>query len=322
MILSLLALAAAQDLGGVALADAPLKLLDGRLTARFPAEAVVEPRTRGIMAASASDERETRVVWTSAGRKIVVMAYEQLETAGDDFLGEIRGVVKAWDEAKPDAFAAAAFSLQGLRACAVTPSAVDPEGEAVFIFGLFTATRDRAVQYLAVYANPEAAKDAAGCAALARKIAGSVAAGGRELNAAAGRRALHEVEGRRLTVEMPEGFVATSQKGPDFRVTSMAKLVPIGRPRPVLGVYVGRHPRAHRERADMPSPAVEEPGPFLDKDVIWQLWSEKETRYAEAILPLPDSRELLLHVWVSAPDVDDLKALRESLRTARLEAAK
>jgi hypothetical protein len=320
MILALLCLA--QDIGAVPLADAPLKLLDGRLTARFPAEAVVEPRSRGIMAASASDERETRVVWTSGARKIVIMVYEQLETAGDDFPGEIRGVVKAWDEARPDAFTAAAFPLEGLRACGVTPAAIDPEREAVFIFGLFTATRDRAVQYLAVYANPEAAKDAAGCAALARRIAGTVAPGGRELVVAAGRRALHEVEGRRLTVELPEGFVATSQKGPDFRVTSMAKLVPIGRPRPVLGVYVGRHPRLHRERAEMPGPAVEEPGAHLGKDVIWQLWSEKGTRYAEAILPLPDSRELLLHVWVSAPDVDGLKALRESLRTSRLEAVK
>ena len=328
MLITCLVLAAVQDLAATPLSDTPTGLLAGRLSARFPAGAVLEARRRGIMSAPEADERETRVVWTSGERKIVVMVYEQLETAGDDLRKDVADVVKTWDEAKPDAFAVADFPLRDakLRACAVTPAAIDPEREAVFIFGLFTATDDRAIQHIAVYANPEAAKEAAGCTALARKIAGTVAPGGRALVRAAGRRTLHEAEGRRLTIEVPEGFVTTSQKGPDFKVTSIAQLVPIGKPRAVVGAYLGGHPRYHYERADAPSPVVEEPGKLLDKDVIWHVWSEKrgavETRFVEAIFALPDSREHLLHVFASAPEAEGLKALRAALGTMRLEAAK
>src|SRR5215212_8795973 len=93
MMLTLLALAALQD----ELADPPLSLLAGRLTARFPAGSVVEARSRSNMGAPESDERETRVVWTSGARKIVVMAYEQLETAGEDFQKDVREVLKTWE---------------------------------------------------------------------------------------------------------------------------------------------------------------------------------------------------------------------------------
>ncbi|HEX7901535.1 MAG TPA: hypothetical protein VF950_27495 [Planctomycetota bacterium] len=314
MIPFLLALAAVQD----DLADPPLSLLAGRLTARFPAGAVLEPRSRGLMSAPEADERETRVVWTSGARKFVIMAYEQLETAGDDLVNDVRGVVKTWE----GKFTVAPFDLKGLRACSIAPAEIDPAQDAVFLLGLFTAREDRTVQHVAIYANPEAAKDLAGAAALAKKIAESVAPGKRELAVAAGRRVLHEVEGRKLTIELSEGFVLTTQKGPDFKVASLVRLVPLGRPRPLIGVYVGGHPRFHHERADPPVQVAEEAGKCLEKDVQWQLWKGVDAHFAEAILPLPDSRERLLHVFASGPDAAGLKALRAALPTLKLEPAK
>jgi hypothetical protein len=314
MMLTLLALAALQD----EFVDPPLSLLAGRLTARFPAGAVVEPRSRGIMAAPESDERETRVVWTSGTRKIVVMAYEQLETAGDDLQKDVREVVKTWE----GKFEVAPFAIQGLRACSIAPSEVDPTQNAVFLLGLFTARPDRTVQHLAIYANPEAAKDAAGCAALAKRIAESVAPGKRELVVSAGRRVLHDAEGRRLTIDLPDGFVLTFQKGADFKVATAVRLVPLGRPRPLVGAYVGGHPRYRHERADPPVQVREEAGKVLEKDVQWQLWTSGDVHFAEAILPLPDSREDLLHVFASGVDADSLKSLRASLLTLKLAPAK
>ena len=112
MIIACFCLAVAQDPGAAALSDAPIPLLADRLRARFPAGAVVEPRRRSIMAAPEADERETRVVWTSGARKIVVMVYEQLETAGDDLRKDVQEVVKTWGEA----FAVDDFPLAKLRA--------------------------------------------------------------------------------------------------------------------------------------------------------------------------------------------------------------
>lgn len=302
-----------------------IDLLGGRLSARFPEGATLEARRRGIMAAPESAERESRVVWTSGEKKLVVMTYELFETTDADFEKQARGVVAGWGdrthEVKP-------YALKDgtLRACSVTPAKLDLSREAVLVLGLYVARADGTVQYLAFYVNPAFGKEEASCAALARRIAETVTSGKRSLNTAAGKRVLHEPGEQRIVVDMPAGFALTSQRGPDFTVASLTKLCPMGSPGVSLNAYFGRHPGyQHAQRDDKPD-VKEEDGTLLGAKVRWHVWSAKEEtserHVAEAIVAVPGTDGLKLHAFAVAGDAESLKALRTSMQGLRNETFK
>lgn len=320
----LLALTLAQDL-----AEAPLPLLGGRLSARFPAGAAVDAAPPGPIRAPAADERETRVLWSSGGGTWTATAYEQLETAGPDLPKEVAAVVRAWVPSPEPLFEVAPLPLRddGLRACTVAPKEPALDREEVFVLGLFTARKDGSVQFLKFHADAAAAKDFPACAALARRICESVAAGPRNLTLSAGRRELLEVDGRRLSLELPEGFAATFRRGRNSTsIGTLTRPGPLGATAPQIGIQVGRRPRLMHETEDPLVSVTEDVADLFGVPVTWQRWTRKreagEEHFAELILPLPDSRDHLLHVFASAPTADGLQALRKSLATLKADPAK
>lgn len=267
--------------------------LNDRLTMRVPPGTIVR----------LNDDREARLE-TTGELKLSIRVYEQLETAGDDLKKDVLDILKTWDRG----YAVEAFELKGLRAVSLAPEG-DYDPEAPFLFGLFTAREDKTVQHVAIYGPKEGL-------ALAKAIAASVAPGPRALDLKGGLKKLHDG----VTLEVPDGYVLARQRS---GVSSLVRLVPLGKPRPLVGAYLGRRPRLLHERADPPAQVEEEPGMFLDKVVQWSIWTSGDgLRTAETILPMPESREDLLHVFAAGTSAEDLSALRAILKTMKAEAPK
>ncbi len=290
----------------VELAATPIKLLDDRLTLRMPEGSKVEARGHGIMGAPQPNTRETRVVWTSGDRKLVVMAYELFRTAGKDFEAQVRKEVGSWGlEAD-----LAARDVEGLRVCTVTPRKVDAAREAVYVLSSFAARKDGTVQNVSFYFNPKAAEDLDGCRALARKAAETIRAGERALAREAGARVLLDLDGgKQCVVDLPEGFTVTFQKGPDFRVATVIKFVPLGDASPSFNAYFGHHPGYHHEREEGKPEVEKSAGTMLGQAIEWRAWTMPDPKklFKEAILAVPGADGLLAHVFLVAPDAASLQ---------------
>jgi hypothetical protein len=304
--------------------DKPIPLLGDRLRVKMPASSKIEMRGHGIMEPAACNESETRVVLDAKNERFVLMAYELYALYGIDFEKTIRAHVdKNWDKASGTVKIEKLAVTPPLRAIAVVPKLPDEKHEATLLTGLYIGSEDGTVQYLEFHVNPEGAKDSAGAASLARKIAASVSAGPRKLVSKAGDRIFGNDHDGRFVITAPEGFVASTQEGPDFAVFSLVKLSPLGQTKPSLGIYLGGHPSyQYRQAENPPHKVARVPGKLFNQEVEWHLWSKSHEFTAEAITRNPKQRDLSVHVFCTAGTEDELKGLRTTAETIREEDAK
>jgi hypothetical protein len=319
------ATAAAGELGKLALDKKPVDLLGGRLTMRFPAGAKIEARRASIMAAPEAAQHETRAVLEKGSEKLVVMSFEFFALVGADFEQQVRKelVQLKGKGGAPYAIAPLATADPKLRAIAATAPNLDPERKAALVLGAFLAHPDGTVQYVGFFVNPEAGKDAAGCTALVKRMAATLAPGTRALPRAAGVRSLDVLaRDTELQATVPAGWVATVQPGPDFIVHHLRKLTAYGTPGLAIGVYVGGHPSYQHRQTDGPAPQVTvSKGKLFGKDVEWQQWTrgtgKDATTTQEAIAPLPGNARLNVHVFATVANAALLKELQPILATLK-----
>ena len=215
------------------LAPDSVDLLAGRLAIRVPTEARTEARRAGIMAAAESVEQESRIVLDYGPQKMVLMVSETFSRATSDFeaavqkkMGPTSKRVAVWDLQSP------------LRGVAYWPNTSSWTAEANLVMGLYVLRSDQTVQHLAFYLNPAAAQDLAVWENLARKIAASVTDGHGNLTTQAGERGIAG-----FVATVPDGYVATTQRGPDFSVYHLHKITEFGDPASTLNIYSGNHPQ-------------------------------------------------------------------------------
>jgi len=293
-----------------------LSLLAGRLSIQMPPKARIEARSRSIMAAAEPTAEETRVVVEAGNEKLVLMTYELFAQAGADFEAAAKKDLHRFGNPAPTMAVEPLVLTNGgaLRALSLTPASIDATKEAVLTLGLYVAQPDDTVQLLVFYFNPAAAKDAAGCAALAKKIAATVEAGKTTLPTRGGPRPLSDG----LTVTLPVGYIATQQEGPDFAVHRIRKLSPLGDDAPVLGVYIGNHPAYHHTRLEgAPVKVQKRPGKLFGKPIAWDTWDKDGVSTREAIVALPAPSNLKIHVFFAGPSAaanDELERVAETLR--------
>ena len=291
-----------------------LALLGGRLTARFPGKARIEARGRSIMAADESPAEETRVVVELAPEKLVVMTYELFALAGANFEAAARRDLRRFGSPPPNVtIEPLTVADSKLRALAVLPAALDVSREAVMTLALYVAQPDDTVQLVVFYVNPAAAKDGAGCAALAKKIAATVEGGKVALATRGGARVLSDG----LSITLPVGYVATQQEGPDFAVHRIRKLAPLGDDAPVLGIYVGGHPAYHHSRMEAPPKVKKLPGKIFGQAIEWDSWEKDGVSTREVIVGMPAPSNLKTHVFFAGPSAaanDELQRVAETLR--------
>lgn len=357
---------AAEDEGGalaqLELADEPKELLAGRLTIRLPEFAEENPLWRGPNAIPESAFEESRwALETWSGRrtqaqlkklpvaerrreehrtvdekdkeKLVLMAYEAFELAGDDFAKKLAGEAENWGRAQECTYLVQPLESvgEGLRAWAVVPSRLEATPEAPRIMQVYVVSPDHTIQLLEFYANRRAAADRAGCNALAQRIAQSVAKGKRDLYTKGGGRMIFRATEREdLLMLAPEGYASTLQLGPEMMAHYLHQLHPFLGPVNRMGVYMGKHAAFQYEQGRNQPKVVKTDGKILGKKVEWHSWSFRKDKTTtvymrEAILPLPgaESAGVKLHVFLQAeqlPELDLLQHCGQSIRIARRKA--
>jgi hypothetical protein len=308
-------------LAALALDEPPIALLAGRLTAKMPAASKVQPRRDGIMAAPESSEEETRVMLDAKSERLVLMAYELYALAGPDFEKAVRADVAArWGKAAAIPTLETLAVEPPLAAVLVSPQPADGKREANLVLGLYIKSGDGSVQFLAFYVNPDGARDAAGVTALAKRIAATVHAGTRGLPHMAGDRIFATRSAVHFGITVPDGYVTSTQEGPDFWVYRLRKLVPLDQPPQACGIYLGDHPSHQYRQARVPREQVNTlKGRLLGQDAEWQSWSKADRSTNEAIVPYPRGTGMSVHVFCSAGSEVALKGLRAVVETLRLE---
>jgi len=85
-------------------------------------------------------------------------------------------------------------------------------------------------------------------ATLAESMAGTIVSGTRALDSTSGVRELSaNSKTKSVFVTVPEGYVVTAQRGPDFIVHHIHKVTVFGDEEATLGIYLGDHPSPNRE---------------------------------------------------------------------------
>ena len=289
----------AGELAKATLSKDTTPLLDGRFTIQVPQDARVEARGHSIMAAPQSQAEETRIVLDAGDERFVIMTYELFATTGSDFEAAAKAYAKEYDipttvEALPN------------KAFAILPGEHDTSREAIFCLGVLIPHTDGSVIYQAFYVNPAGADDLDGVTALAKKIAATTTPDAKTL--ALDARTI-SFERDALKIDLPKGYVFTSQEGPDFGVYRFTQVAPLNDTGATIGVYVGGHPSyqyrqaQNRSSTGWEAKVTTQSAKFLNTDVEWQLWTTESGRLmAEAIVPLPGSDYLNIHVFVGAQD--------------------
>lgn len=317
--------ALAGELGKLGLDKKPIELLGGRLTMQMPAGSRIEARRASIMAAPEAAQHETRVVLEKGSEKLVVMSFEFFALAGADFEQQVRkelGQLKGKGGA-PYAIGPFATASPKLRVIAGIAPNLDPERKAALVLGAFVAHPDGTVQYVGFFVNPDAGKDPAGCTALVKKMAATLAPGPRTLTRSAGVRGLDILApDQELQATVPAGWVATVQPGPDFIVHHLRKLTSYGSKGLGIGIYVGGHPSYQHRQTDNPPKVTVVKGKLLGKDVDWQQWTRGAGKDAlttnEAIAPLPGNARLNVHVFATVSDPALLKEVQPIVATLKV----
>jgi hypothetical protein len=301
------------------LASPPLKLLNDRLRIRMPEGARLEPRRTNIMSAENSIELETRVVFERGDKKLVLMVYELLCTAGDAFDDQLRKRDEKQSTGGRKVKTSVLLEQKGFRVLQTESTPLSVDEEANLILAAWVDNRDHTIQLVKAYANPDAARDA-GLRGLCARILKTLAPGDRTLDAKAGVRALPVEPGKlALAVDLPEGYAATMDQGPDFLVHRIRKICPFGESAYSIGIYIGGHPAyQHKQSDNADNLKVEKvPGELFHAQVQWFKYTEQGDTVLEAIHASPEIRPLMLHVFLSAPSEKELEAVRKVVETLR-----
>jgi len=185
---------------------------------------------------------------------------------------------------------------------------------------VYVASGDHSVQLLSFYVNPDGIADLAGFMALVRQIAASATAGKRQLAFAAKD---HEFRGAgtdKLVISAPEGFVSTTQDGPDFSVYRLREVGDLGGAARSCGIYLGGHPSYQHKQAGIADTNVKNvAGKVLGTTATWHSWSDGSRFTIEAIVPHPLQSSLVVHTFCTAPTEGGLDALRKIAETLRVK---
>jgi hypothetical protein len=286
-------------------------LLGDRLTVQLPEGMVIAPRRVSLMAAEKANEDETRGMFDHGTARFVMMAHEMYELAGPD----LRAGVVADLERSGQRGALESLALPApLVGCGFTPATITKDQQANLVYSAWIAGNDNAVQSIVFYTNPAGAADPDGWSALGRAIVSSLERGTRALKLAAGEREIGS-----LVVVTPAGWVTSSQRGPDFIVHHLHKLVPFGVPGVGCNVYVGHHPSPQYTQQSVKVAPIRSAGSLFGAPIEWLTWSANGRWTTEVLVRHPRTDEAV-HVFCSTPNEGDLDELRRIASTLRVSA--
>ncbi|MGH9553902.1 MAG: hypothetical protein ACRD3W_31280 [Terriglobales bacterium] len=301
-----------------------LSLLGNKLVISMPAGSRVEGRGHDIMAAPEPSTDETRVVFDRGKARLVIMANEAHALAGSDFSKNVKRVVNEWAKDKHQSFTVApnVISRNGLKLIVVMPNdGAAQSGEARLVTSSFVSGKDGTVQYVAIYANPDAAKDWPGISNLAGRIMETLAQGQSQSRLDA--RMVEIDHNLGLKVSLPERMMYVDQPGPDFHVSHFYQCRELGEHPAEMGIFIGYYPSFHPKKD-----TKQQSGIILGQSVNWFETKDGDECQLEALVHprqhTDPTQELsvVLHIFLSGTDERDLTALKKVAETLTLSAGK
>lgn len=299
------------SLGSMVLADTPTSVLDGHLQLRMPSGAARVASGRALLGPRRPDALETQLEVTGVRQdELRVIVMELFRRPGEDLTAE----VARWlgrEESLVEALAVAE-PMDGVFVVAGETSSA----EGMTLVGrAVVETLDGTLSNLSFFVT-RAIVDAEGvtpCASFARRIAETVTAGERRVEADGGLITLNE----RVSIRIDVGYTTFRQPGRDFEVYYFYPLNTLDSPHAQLGVYLGNEPSSHvRDVLEMRSAA----GAMLGQSVEWHVWttarSGRRVTHMEAMVEVPGGDGEWAHAFLVAEDpeeVDALKAMAETL---------
>jgi hypothetical protein len=283
-------------------------LLGSRLIVSMPAGSCLEPRGHDIMGAPEPPEDESRVVWQKGAEKLVLMAYELHAYAGKDFAGNVRRLLQKEKKAEQPFVVSQSVSKGGLPlVLAKSEHSGTASGPGQLLESAFVSTSDGSVQLLAMYANPEAMKNAGRLSHLSESIFASLSQGTRQVNP--GRRTV-TLGDAGAELSLPPATAMSIQNGPDFTVYRFFTMKELASPETSLGIYVGGHPSFHEDKTAKSTPAT-----ILGTRTSWFESKSGSSHRLDALVSRPDGYTKL-HLFISAPDeagLQEMKQLAEAM---------
>jgi hypothetical protein len=303
----------------VSLAERPIRLLGDRLRVRMPAGAEVKARQRDLMGPEESPDEETRVVFDIGEERLVLMAYELFATAGNDFAGELRKCDReASADSKPQK-TKLTVERGKFRVYQTSPILLKKSDDTVHVASAWVVDEDGMVLLVSACVNPAAAEDDKAIRNLCSRILNSLEPGKKRL-ALKGHEERMQVFSNNLVLvaKLPDGWMHTVQRGPDFLVHNLREVGPFRAAGASIGVYVGGHPGyQHKESEAKPEKLR---GKVIGEMADWYKLPLGDGVFMEAIRPAKELGPYAkFHVFLYAPSEDALAAVRRITDSMRMD---
>jgi len=264
------------------------------------------------MAAPEPNADETRIVLDGGKERLVVVANETHALAGSNFAKNVQRVINEWQgEDKHQSYIVApnVISHDGLKLIVVTlKNGATQSGEARLVEACFACGKDGTVQYVAAYANPEAAKDWSGISGLAQRIIETLVPG--QAQSHLERRTVEIDPDLGLKISLPEGIMYIDQPGPDFHVCHFYPCRELGEHAAGMGIYIGYAPNFQPANS-----TKQESGVVLGQSVGWFESKKGDEHQFEALIHPREIPRVALHIFLSSTDERDLTALKKVAET-------
>lgn len=297
---------------------AQLSLLGNKLVIRMPAGSHIEARGHSIMAAPEADADETRVVLDGGEERLVIMANEMHAVAGNDFAKNVNRVIAEWQaEDKNQSYTVApdVISHDSLKLIVVTlKNAIAQSGEARLVQSCFVHGKDGTVQYIAAYANPDAAKDWTGISDLVRRIMETLSPGPSPSSLES--RIVDIDRDLGLRISLPARIMYIDQPGPDFHVAHLYQCRELGEDGASIGIYIGSAPDFHPAKG-----SKQQSGVILGQPVTWFESTNSDQCRLETLAHSRQHPDVALHIFLSGSNERDVVALKQIVETLQSQAA-
>jgi len=241
--------------------------------------------------------------------KVVVYAYELFTSSSGDIKKDAALASDMLDSDSTIIYEYTDISKDGFEAVKIIPSSFNMESDAILLRSALVKTQDNLLIVVSVYANPEKFKNRNNCINLADEILDTLRLGSRTVNKSKRVEELWLCE-----IEIQEGYTITLNRGVDFDVYYIRKIVGIDNPtQPTMGIYMGWHPSGIKvpEGAKVEKTADK----ILNQNIEWISYEEDGILRAETIFGVTDEDYLMMHIFISSDNEKDLETLKVMART-------
>jgi len=238
-------------------------LLAGRLMVRSVEGAGDVPLPYDVMSAPDAPTDRSRVYYERGQVGLAVVATERWQRAGAGYDTAVRRRLE--DEGGEVVDVKTGGPALPMVAWLPTEQPSGASGTSFLLVG-YVKHPDGTVQFIQIGTFPEQFTDVDGCRALALSIAATLTPGKRALESGAGTRDIAFFD-KKFKATVPDGWVVSTQPGPDFVVVRIRELSEFPEPAPELGIALTDHPPSPNKDGVLST----QPGKLLGRPATWDL---------------------------------------------------